>query len=195
MVPSRELHFYASIPKIVLLLLISVGFIAIGWWAWMTQHSLRVMLVGMLGVAFGGVCSLTFLILILFLILFRKPILRFTDTGITFSQPLMPWRSTVMSWQDVVRIAIHAQGALHTTSYLLIVQTRYPDRYISSKAQRFTSGWFPALAGVVISAQLNMLFLRASRERRTRMLERIHTTFAPEIYQYQVQVDEQERPL
>ena len=44
-----------------------------------------------------------------------------------------------------------------------------------------------------INVQLNMLFLRASRRQRAQMLERINTTFAPEITQYAVVVDEKER--
>jgi hypothetical protein len=46
-----------------------------------------------------------------------------------------------------------------------------------------------------ILVQFNMLFLFATRKRRAQMLERIKTTFAPELVQYSIWVDQEERPL
>jgi hypothetical protein len=44
-------------------------------------------------------------------------------------------------------------------------------------------------------AALDFLFLWPTRQCRAQLLERVKTTFAPEITRYHIRVDEEERPL
>lgn len=197
MIPLREIRYYASIPKLCVLLLGSLIFTAIGWWAWMTQHTMKAVIGGVLGLGFGGVCSLTFLYWLACMAIFRKPLLAFTEAGVRSSLPLQPWRTIVVPWGQVERMGIFAQTMLHHASFYFVVNARTIDPYhvSPSRVARMASNVYPSLARAAISVQVNSMYLFASRQKRADMLERIKATFASEIIRYHIDLAPEERPL
>lgn len=197
MVYQREIRYYASIPKLFVLLVGSLMFVAIGWWAWTTQHTTRDAIVGVLGLGFGGVCSLVFLYWLACMVIFRKPLLAFTDAGVHSSFPLQPWRTIFVPWAQIERMGIFAQKMLHHASYYFVVNARTIDssRVSTSRVARMASTMYPSLARAAIAVQVNSVYLFASRQRRVDMLERIKATFASEIIRYQIDLAMEEQPL
>lgn len=195
MVPQREIRYYASIPKIILLLFIMAGLTFIGWNGLVTGYNAYI---SWMLLSVGGLGALVALLWLLFTVALRQPILRINDAGLTSSPPLKPWLQRFIPWDDVGRIGINAQQlSKRTTNYYFVVEARRPDRYTApaSWLGRLSVRVYPTLAGVEMTVLLNWLFLRASRTRRAQLLERIKTTFAPEIAQYDIWLDETEQPM
>lgn len=197
MIPQREIRYYASIPKAFLLFLGSLLFLAIGWWAWTMQHSMRDTLVGVLGLGFGGLCSAVFLYWLACMVIFRKPLLAFNDVGVQSSLALQPWRTIVVPWSEVESMGIFVQKMSRNTSYHFAVIVHNIDAYRTSTSRlaRMAANMYPSLAHAAISVQLNSMYLFAARQKRADMLERIKATFASEIIQYHIDLAMDERPL
>jgi hypothetical protein len=196
MVSQRELRYYASIPKILIVLIGSAGFTFAGWQilksdahAFMTWFAL----------GFFGLCTLVAVAWLIMTIALRKPLLQFTEAGVTSSQALRPWRTYFVPWSNVAGIGIRVRrspsGYARNTSYYLVIQARRPDSATKSRVGRMSMRMYPSLAGAAEVVRLNSLFFLATRARRLRVLEHIKTTFAPEIIQHNIWVDQEERPL
>ena len=79
-------------------------------------------------------------------------------------------------------------------SYFMVDASNLPNTWATPE-ERFSAKVYPSLANGGITIPLNWLFFWTTPKRRAQMLERIKTTFAPEIVQYGIRVDEVERPL
>lgn len=192
----REIRYYASIPKIMLLLLCMTGFTFASWQWLVMGHNVVASWMSWIVLVLCGLGMLIALVWLLLTVIVRRPILRITNAGFTSSPPIKPWRSRFVPWDDVERIGISVQRlSARTTSYYFVIEARHPERYTSSNKQRLAASMYPSLTSVAITVMLNWLFLRVSRGRRAQLLERVRTTFAPEIAQHNVWVDEKERPM
>ena len=190
MTPQRELRYYASIPKLLLALFGSGIAVVIGQWAWRAGANA---IMAWLVVVLSGLCALIFLAILTFAVILRKPTLVIDSSGIAARHPLTPWKTVFVPWSDVLRIGIRTRyGAAAASSSEFQAQARDPERYNISGLQRFSERIVPTRPGTVISAPLNLLFLRISRKRRVAFLKHIEQTFAPEIIQRGVIVDEAE---
>lgn len=190
MLSQRELRYYVNIPKLLLLLFICVLFVVGG------QQMLRGggnVIAAWLAIGFFGLGVLTFLAALSFAVLLRRPLLAVNATGITAAQLLVPWKKVFVPWSAIARIGIRTRRGAHSTSFSTFqAHVRDPNRYSSPRVQRFIDSYDPTLQGIVISVPLGFLFLWASRKRRATFLQHIYQTFAPEIIQYGVVVDEAE---
>jgi len=151
---------------------------------------------------------LVLLVRLFSVICIRKPSLRVNSLGFTVSSPLRPKREVFTPWTDVAVIGIRVQqfgsSLLPVVQHYLAVYERdcfvdvdEDDSAPSLRPEQLFSSARLSMpyAYASIDALLNALFLHASRKRRTQLLERIKTNFAPEIAQYNIWVDEEERPL
>lgn len=184
---SREIRYYANIPKVLLLLIGSGAFIVLGW---SMLGSGGNMVIAWLAMIFFGLCALVALAMLVFAVVLRQPLLLLDADGVTARQALTPWKKAFVPWPDIARIGVRTvSGARGSSSSTLLVYVRDRNRYTSSRAQRFTAAIDPTLQGVALSAQFTFLLTWASRKRCLTVLERIKTTFAPEIIQYDIAVD------
>lgn len=198
MLPQRELRYYTSVPKVLALLIGSAGFTFAGW-QMLTSGANAVASWFVLG--FSGLCMLIGLQWLGTIIVLRKPVLRINEAGFTEFPALAPWRSFSVPWVDVAGIGLRVRrsrsGFFTRSSHYFVVQARHPDQLPgrTKKVARWTIAMFPSLESTAIAESLNMMFLFATRKRRMQMLERIKTTFMPEIIRYGIWIDEVERPL
>lgn len=201
MTSQRELCYYASIPKLLLLLIVTGGLAPIGWSARTTSFNAIIAWILILaGCSFGAPVGVAIFVTIVL----RRPTLRVNEEGFISTSPFTPWRRTFLPWADVTRVGIrterHSTGiGLRYAFYYFTVYERDDLDTLDGDAsegemERFSGDEDSLLfAYAPINVQLNMLFLRASRRQRARMLERVQQTFMPEIIQYRVVVDEAER--
>jgi hypothetical protein len=187
--PQRELRYYISIPKLLLALFGSSLFTVGGLWAWRVGANA---MMAWLTIVFGGLCALIFLAILVFAAILREPSLAIDPEGITARHPLTPWNAVFVPWSDVRCIGIRTRyGAAASTASEFQVQARDPNRYTLSRLQRFSARVVPTSPGTVIDAPLNLLFF--GRKQRAAFLKHVQQSFAPEIIQYHVVVDEAER--
>lgn len=198
MQPQRELRYYANVPKVLVLLIGSAGGTFAGW----RMLTSGANVVGSwLVLGFFGLCMLIGLRWLGVIVVLRKPILRINEAGFTEHASAAPWRSFSVSWVDVTGICIRVlrsrSGFLTRSTYFFVVQARHADQLPgrTTKVARWTTAMFPSLKNVAMAESLNMMFLWPTRRMRANMLERIKTTFTPEISRYHIRVDEEERPL
>jgi hypothetical protein len=196
--PQREIRYYFSILKLMLLLLASLAFVANGW---PMIHAGAHPIIAWLGVGFFGLGALVILGELILTVIFRlpmldKPALQITDDGISSVLPFTPWAHSFVPWADVARINIRRWRYARGRSFAsLVVHVRNPDAYMSQKAQRFAEAWDPSMKDTVITVPLIFIFVWVSATRRAQMLERIKTTFAPELIQHNIWIDQEERLL
>jgi len=79
-------------------------------------------------------------------------------------------------------------------SYFMVDASNLPNTWATPE-ERFSAKVYPSLAEAGITIPLNWLFFWTTPKRRAQLMERIKTTFAPEISRYNILVDEEERPL
>lgn len=191
----REIRYYASIPKLLLILLGAFGFVAVGWLLALARANPILI---WLDIGFFGLGALVMLVQIALVVVFRRPMLLISNSGITtIPYALQPNRLTMVPWQEIAGIGIRVQQLPRTRQYYFIVQARRPEDALaaSSGMQRLSVKMYPSLAQMAINLPLNTLFLFTTRKRRARLLEHIQMMFAPELIQYNIWVDQQERPL
>lgn len=186
---GRVIRYYASIPKLLLLLIGCGGFVVGGW---SMLHGGNVVM-AWLTIVFFGLCALAALAMLAFAVLLRRPLLAIDPTGVTARQPLVPWVKVFVPWPDIAYIGVRTRrGGRGSAFSTLVAYARDPDRYSSPRAQRFVASYDPTLQGIVISAPLSFLFVWVSRKRQESLLRRIQQTFAPEIIQHGIVVDDSE---
>ncbi len=184
---SREIRYYTSIPKILLLLIGSSVFVVLGYGM---RNSGANAVIAWLAIVFFGFCALVALAVLVLAVVARQPLLAIDATGITARQPLTPWKVAFVPWPEITRISIHTiRNGRSSSSSMLLVYARDRERYNpSASARRFVDTQAPTFQGVALSAQFTFLLAWASRPRCLAVLERIQQTFAPEIIQYGVEV-------
>lgn len=205
---QRELRYYASIPKSLLYMLIPGGFIGLFGCAVMSPVDKSLRGWYWLGLILFSLAMFALWVRLFSVIFIRKPALQIDSLGFTLTSPLRPKRKVFVSWTDVAVVGIRMQrygpSLLPVTLHYLAVYERHSfvdvdeDDFVASaqpeqllRSARLSMPYTYAS----IYALLNALSIRASQARRAQMLERIKTTFAPEIIQYNIWVDQEERPL
>lgn len=104
-----------------------------------------------------------------------------------------------MPWEEVTGLGVRKHRLkLGLTRHYFVADvqdaSKFP-RHLPALVRLLTKAHPSPVRQYVALASLNMIWLFATRKRQAQMLERIKTTFAPEIYQYQIQVDDQVRPI
>lgn len=185
---SREIRYYASIPKVLLLLIGSGVFVVLGYGI---RNSGANAVIAWLAIVFFGFCALVALTMLVLAVVLRQPLLAIDSTGITARQALTPWKASHVPWPEITRISVYTiRGSRSSSSSQLLVHVRDRERYNPSpRARRFVDAVAPAFQNVALSAQFTFLLAWASRKRCLAVLERIETTFMPEIIQYDITVD------
>lgn len=196
--PHREIRCYTSIPKIILMLLLFGAPAFAAWWALKGDyHSGGLWAV----LAIFGLISVIPLMWLILVAVFRQPILRITSDGMIYSAPIKPWSHTLVRWEEITRIWVAKQRLsssplYHLTYYYLIVEVDAPERFASSRLMRMNAAMYPALAKAAIMVAFSQFhFIASTHNQRERLLERIKTTFAPEIHERHVAVVKVERPM
>lgn len=204
MEPQREIRYYASVPKLLLLVLFFCGLTVFGWWVWTGWHIFGGVIVGALLIGSGGLGALAGLGLLVDAIVLRNPMLLVDDSGFTTSLPLRPSRHLIYPWADISGIGVTVQElggerSFTVRLYYLAVYRRDPDSEAELDSRErlvhYIRNLRPSFRAAPPIATLDFLFLWPTRRMRANMLERIKTTFTPEISRYHIRVDEEERPL
>lgn len=193
---NREIRYYASISKLVWYLLGSLAFVLIGWLILNNSSDIGDIIMSWLCIVFFGLGVVVFLMQIVNIIIKRQPILRINSAGITSADPLGVRKARFVPWGDVARISVRVQSLPRgNKQYYFLVEARQSESDGDPNKPSLTARMYPSLAHAAITVILNQLSFMATRKRRTQLLERIETTFAPEIIQYNVVIDKVERPL
>lgn len=186
----REIRYYASIPKILLLLIASAAFVVGGW---AMRGSSDNVVIAWLAMIFFGFCGLVALAILFSAAILRLPLLVIDSTGITARQALLPWWKTkFVPWPDITRIGVRTtRGARGSSFSQLLVYARDRERYNpSARGRRFVDTFAPSLSGVALTAPFAMLLVWASRKRCLAVVERIKQNFVSEIIRYNIAVDD-----
>lgn len=194
---QQEIRYYSSIPKLLLLLLLVVGFIWVGWNELTSRRNPVPLLLFLIFVLVVSCIASAVVVMWLFVtVIMRQPILCINAAGLAAAPPLRPWRRRLIPWEGITRIRIGVQSgpAMATFSYFIVDASNLPNIWATSE-ERFSAKVYPSLAKSEITTPLNWLFFWTTPKRRAQLLERIKTTFAPEISRYHIRVDEVERPL
>ena len=93
MTPQRELRYYASIPKLLLLLIVTGGLAPLGWSARTTGFNAIIAWILILaGCGFGALVGIGLVVTIVL----RRPALRVNEEGFISTSPFTPWRRTFL---------------------------------------------------------------------------------------------------
>lgn len=133
-----------------------------------------------------GLPALDALAAIFFHLMLHRPIIRFSDAGVSYSPPSMPWRGFTIRWDDVGTITILTHPYWETEH--LVIQARHPHRYVSARRQRMTAWWNPETGGAVIAIATHRLAADTSTGAWMRRVKDIERAFAPEIERYHIEV-------
>lgn len=109
----------------------------------------------------------------------HQPVIRFSDAGVSYAPPSLPWRGFTIPWDDLGAIAILTHPYWETNH--LVIQARHPARYVSPRRQRMTAWWNPKIGGAVIAISTHRLASDTSTEAWMMRLDEIERAFAPEI--------------
>jgi hypothetical protein len=181
---KREIRCYASIPKIILMLVLFGDLTFAIWWALQGNFKSVVLWTAL---AFFGFITLFPLVWLVAVMVFRQPILRINDEGIFYSVPIMPWNHIVVRWGDVTRIWVAEKrflaGLYYVTHCYLAVDVNDPDRLVPSRRTcRFTAVYPGLDKAAIVVAFSHLHFIASTRKQRGRLLERIETMFSPGIH-------------
>lgn len=189
--PARDIHIDLNAGMSVALLLATAPFAALGWLC--LQAPLGVAMEGLWFWAFGAFYFIVFslpaldaLAAIFFHVMLHQPIIRFSDAGVSYSPPQLPWRGFTIPWDDLGAIVILTHPYWETEH--LVIQARHPHRYVSARRERMTAWWNPATGGAVIAIATHRLAGGVSTEVWMRRVKEIERAFAPEIARYHIEV-------
>lgn len=193
---GNPLRFYANPVKLVLLLLGSAIFVAIGFWM---LHDPAVsakpvnVFIGWAAVVFFGLGVVVFLIMTIRDVVLRRAALQIDEQGWSFLSGPFVGTKTV-NWQDIAQVAIYRQRlGPGRTMYYVVIHGRNPNKV--TRAARFSARFYPSLQGSLMTLPLNNLFVRTTPAKVERLLERIRTRYAYELRLYGIQVDTALRAL
>jgi hypothetical protein len=133
-----------------------------------------------------GLPALDALAAIFFHAMLHRPILRFSDAGVSYSPPSMPWRGFTIPWNDLGAIVILTHPYWETEH--LVIQARRPHRYVSARRERMAAWWNPATGSAVIAIATHWLAGGTSTDVWMRRVKEIEHAFAPEIERYHIEV-------
>lgn len=204
MTPRREIRYRAGIPRILLtfvlvLMCLYLVYSEIVLLASPTQQSVGDVVNNIFVLVCMVLCALGFLLWLVALGIVRGTLLTVDHAGFRALYLFKPWRSKVVPWEEVTGLGIRKHRLkLGLTQHYFVADVRdaskFP-RHLPALVRLLTKAHPSPVRQYVALASLNMIWLFATHKRQAQMLERIKTTFAPEIYQYQIQVDDQVRPL
>jgi hypothetical protein len=189
---SDLLRFYANPMKLLLLILGSGMFVAIGVWMLrtpgVTDHSSNVVRAWLVIGVFGpGV--IVFLILILRDVIFRQPVLQIDGQGWSCRTRFFVKQQTI-HWQDIERVGMYCQDlGQRRKMFYLVIHGNNPNSVAHVTTPRFVTRFYPVLQGALLTLPLNNLFVRATPQKVERVLERICTRYAYELQLYRIDVD------
>ena len=193
---GQPLRFYASPGKVLLLVLGSAAFVAIGVWMLRTPGISAKpfnVFIAWAAIVFFGFGAIVFLITAIQEVLLRRPVLQVDQQG-WFFRPALFARKQAANWRNIERVALCRQQLGQARSmYYLIIHGANSDK--GTLRTRFATRFYPAMAGALMVVPLNSLFVRTTPKKVERILERICATYAHELRSYGIQVDAEVQPL
>ncbi|HEX8036313.1 MAG TPA: STM3941 family protein [Ktedonobacterales bacterium] len=190
MITSQPLRLYANPVKLLLLLLGSAVFVLIGFLMLQdakVRSDASQTAMAYVAIAFFGLCSVVFIIMIVRDTVFRLPVLQIDGQRWNYKSPL-GGKAQAVPWQNIRAIALFRQKLPRTSTYYLVVYARDPQQAPRPRTQAFTARFYPSLSGAAMSVPLNTLFVRTTPSKSKRLLERIVSTCAHEMQLHRVQV-------
>lgn len=191
------LRFYANPVKLLLYLLIALGFTAGGLWM-LQDPTMRANVVktavAYVAVVFFGLGTVVLLIVFLVYVVVRRPVLQIDAQGWSYTAPLTMGGQTV-NWQDIAHIGIYRQEMQSRLSrvvmFYLVAHAKDPNKLPRPRVRAFSARFYPSLWGAAIAVPLNTIFVRTTSAKAEQLLGRILTACPYEIQLYGVQVSNQ----
>lgn len=196
-----SLRFYANSLKLVLLVLGSAIFVAVGY---LILHDPRMsanpfnVVMAWVAIVFFGLGVVVFVIIFIRDVVFRRPVLAIDEQGWVTRTTLFVKKQTA-KWQDIDHVAIYRQWARQSLirrrpeyMYWLVVHGVDPSKV--ARRSRFSARmyrFYPALREALMVVPLNNLFVRPTQEKVERVLERIHARYDVELRLNQIRFDTQ----
>ncbi len=191
MITSQPLRLYANPVKPFLFLLGSLVLTSLGFFMLQdpkVQVNPAKTVMAYAALAFFGLCSLVFLVMILRNVIARHPLLQIDGQGWSYTPPLSG-KGQAVTWDNIGAIALYQQTLPRGgTVYHLVVYARDPHRLPRPRARAFAASVSPALAGAAMTIPVNAFFLRVTFAKSKQLLERIASSSAQELQYYGVQV-------
>lgn len=193
---GSPLRFYANPLKLLLLLLGSAIFVAIG--LWMLHDSTESasssnVVIAWATIVFFGLGVVVFLAMIIRDLVLRRAVLQIDEQGWSYQSGPFVGKRTI-NWQDIAHVGMYRQRmGPGRTMYYLVIHGRNPNK--ETRTARFSARFYPSLQGSLMTLPLNNLFVRTTPEKAGRLLERIRTRYAYELRLYGIQVDPAIRAL
>ena len=185
---GHPLRFYATPVKLLLLLLTSAMFVAVGILMLRdpkTSVNPVNVFMAWAAIVFFGLGVVVFLIVLLGDVVLRRAVLEIDEQG---------WRSTqlvreqTVNWPDIEHVAVYRQRLGQARSmYYLVIHGRNPNK--EAPVTRFSARFYPSLHGSLMTIPLNNLFVRTTPEKVERILKRIRARYAHELQLYGITVD------
>lgn len=196
-----SLRFYANSLKLVLLVLGSAIFVAVGYLILrdprMSANPFNVVM-AWVAIVFFGLGVVVFVIIFIRDVVFRRPVLAIDEQGWVTRTTLFVKKQTA-KWQDIDHVAIYRQWARQSLirrrpeyMYWLVVHGVDPSKV--ARRSRFSARmyrFYPALREALMVVPLNNLFVRPTQEKVERVLERIHARYDVELRLNQIRFDTQ----
>lgn len=198
---GQPLRFYAKPLKLLLLLLGSAIFVAIGYLLLrdprMSANLFNVVMAWAAIILFGlGVAF--FLIIFIRDAVFRLPVLQIDERGWVTRTTLFVKKQTT-KWQDIDHVAIYRQWTRQSLirrrpeyMYWLVVHGVDPSKV--ARRPRFSARmyrFYPALREALMVVPLNNLFVRMTQEKVERVLASIRDRYDDELRLNQIRFDTQ----
>lgn len=188
---NHTIRLYQNPSKQAILLLGSLGFVAIGL---VLIHDPRNAVTGYVAVAFFGLCAATFLAMIARDLIRRRPLVQVDAQGWTCNQPL-GGKSEHVAWQDIGRITLRRQSMARSRMFYLVLEARHPEALPPSRLRAAAAAIYPTLTTTLMSIPLNQAFVRTTPAKLERTVHTIQTEFAGELYHYGITIDDTIRNL
>ncbi|HEY1387065.1 MAG TPA: STM3941 family protein [Ktedonobacterales bacterium] len=182
---GQPLRLYANPVKLVLLLLASAIFVAIG--LLMLHDPKASAFIAWAAIVFFGLGVVVFLIMVIRDVVLRRAVLQIDERGWSYRSG-SPVGSRTVNWQDIAHVALYRQQmGPGRTMYYLVVHGR--DLNKVTRAAHFSARFYPSLQGSLMMLPLNYLFVRTTPKKVKGVLERIRTRYGYELQLYGIQVD------
>jgi hypothetical protein len=193
-VVDRTFRLYRNPFKLSLLLLVSLGCVALGI-VMLSDPKVRAdaFRAGMayLTVGFFGLGVIVFLYGLARRLLLRRPLLQVDAYGWTYDPPLGRNGGHV-AWEDIGRVVLFCQHIPtrfgSDKRYFFILEARDPDQVRPSRLRTFTARFYPALSQSLMGFSVNDAFMRATPAKVERLLQRIQAEFSDEFHRYEIEV-------
>jgi hypothetical protein len=189
---NHSLRLYSNPFKQSLYLLGSLAFVAAGFLL-LRDPKFRAdpvnVVMAYIDIGFFGLGVLVFLLSMSREVLLRRPVLQVDSQGWTFN-PALGQRPQQAAWQDIGRVTMYRQRLQRNKMFYLVVEARTPEDAPDSTVHKITTRFYPSLALALLAVPLNTVFMRTTPAKTARLLQRIRTTFADELRDYYILVDD-----